>query len=294
VHHVRLATLPFGHPYLAPEPTARAHLDLDDVESVARRRLGELYRLSGRDAEARWEDAEAARVETLERAALRDFERVYVCSRLDRARLLEGAGAEVRVLPNTVEPPIPAPLPSAGYGEGWLVTPARPFRLLFVGTLGYLPNEDAVLYFCRQILPLLRSRSPRPVQLDVVGTGPTAALLALAGTPGVRVTGFAPDLAPWYQQADAVIVPLRAGGGTRIKLLEAFAHMRPIVSTSLGLEGIEAAAGEHLLIADEPDTFAAACLRLMREPAVGQRLTANAAELLRRRYGAEALRRALA
>jgi len=295
VHHVRLATLRFGVPYLSAHRPARAHVDLDDVESVARRRLADIFRRHGREPEAQREEAEAARAEKLERVAMQDFERVYVCSTLDRARLLPDAKAELRVLPNVIDLPPAAHLARpTQWGEGWLMTPARPFSLLFAGTLGYFPNEDAVLYFCREILPLLRDASPRPVQLDIAGTGPTAELIAGTAGPGVRVLGPVPDLAPCYEQADAVVVPLRAGGGTRIKVLEAFAHSRPVVSTSLGLEGIEARDGEHLLIADQPAAFAAACMRLMRDPALVQRLTTNAYDLVRRRYNVKSLERALA
>jgi glycosyltransferase involved in cell wall biosynthesis len=259
------------------------HLDLDDVESVTRVRLAAQYRANGRPELAQQEEREADRYCALEAAIVRDFDRIYVCSELDRRRLQRHPGkADVRVLPNAL--PVPG-----------LVSPPtrRPrFTLLFVGTLGYFPNEDALAYFCTEVLPRLRAAAPGRFQVDVVGTGPASVRSRLAGAPEVRVVGPVPSVAPAYAEADAVIVPLRAGGGTRIKVLEAFAHHRPVVSTSVGIEGIDAHPEEHVLIGDDPDTFASQCLRLLVEPQLVDRLAASAWSLFRRAYSTEALARA--
>ncbi len=291
IHYFRLATLPFGAAYQAGHwgHAQRRHLDLDDVESVARRRLADLFRRNGRVAEAAFEEREAARCQILEDRVLREFDRVYVCSTLDRERLLPQSKAEVRVLHNAVELPAVQPTrPSLDPAD------EPPFNFLFVGTLGYFPNEDAVLYFCREILPLLRRSALRAFRLQVLGTGPTPALLAGTRQPEAEVVGPVADLAPWYAQAGAAIIPLRAGGGTRIKALEAFAHRTPVVTTSAGIEGIDAVDGEHLLIADSPAEFAAACLRLMTDPALAARLAANAFDLVSQHYTIERMAAALA
>jgi glycosyltransferase involved in cell wall biosynthesis len=276
VHVFRLSMLRFAEPYFSSVAGARParHLDLDDVESLTRRRLAGLYRLHGRSEEAAYEEVEAARYQALEAEALRTCDRVYVCSEHDRSLLLPHSQAELVVLPNGARVPESLPLPPA----------ALPFTFLFLGSLTYIANEDAVLFFCESVLPLLRAGARRPFRLVVAGTGLSEPLWRRLQLPNVEVIGDVPDVTPWYQQASAAVVPLRAGGGTRIKLLEAFAHRRPVVSTTVGVEGIEALDEEHLLVADAPDAFAERCLRLMTDAALCERLAANAFALLTRAY----------
>jgi glycosyltransferase involved in cell wall biosynthesis len=100
-------------------------------------------------------------------------------------------------------------------------------------------------------------------------------------------------VAPYYDRADVVVVPLRAGGGTRIKVLEAFAHRVPVVATPMGAEGLEVSPGRHLLVGDGPDALAAACLRLLRDPALGRQLAADAHALVKRRYALPVVARAI-
>jgi glycosyltransferase involved in cell wall biosynthesis len=282
VHVFRLAMLPHARSLAGSAAKRRAHwhLDLDDVESGARQRLAALYGETGQEALALQEEFEAVRSSALEALALRDFDRVYVCSELDRARLRERPGrADIRVLPNAVATPGVAPPHD----------PGQCFTFLFIGTLGYFPNEDAIGYFCREVLPRLRVAAPGRFRIEVVGTGPPVLLARLAGPPEVRVVGPLPSVTPACAAADAVIVPLRAGGGTRIKVLEAFAHRRPVVSTSLGVEGIDVHDEEHALIGDTPEEFARQCLRLLDEPLLRARLASNAWSLFTRAYCMEAL-----
>ena len=127
--------------------------------------------------------------------------------------------------------------------------------LLFVGTMGYSPNVDAMLWFCEAILPLVRKSVPR-LRLEIVGRNPTAEVQSLTALDGVGVSGLVEDIRPFYQNARVVIVPLRAGGGTRLKILEAMSFGRAVVSTRLGAEGLNVVDGEHLMIADSPLEFA--------------------------------------
>lgn len=285
VHVFRLASLPFAGPWLdAPGQPLRRHLDLDDVESITHRRLAALYRLNGDASMAAFEEKEAERQALLEAAVARDFDRIYVCSEHDRAVVAEYAHAHVCVLPNGL--PVPPPLPPR-VGE-------RPFTFLFVGTLGYYPNEDAVVQLCRRIRPLIRLKAGRALRVLIVGGGLAPPVEALARSPDVRVIGPVPDLAPWYQEADAVVAPIRAGGGTRIKILEAFSYRRPVVSTTVGAEGIHALPDEHLLLGDTPEAFAAQCARLMMEPGLGAALAERAYALFSRAYTTESVARALA
>jgi polysaccharide biosynthesis protein PslH len=284
VHVFRMAMLPFARPYLdVPGQPPKRHLDLDDIESVTHERLAGLYRLNGHSERARVEEAAAERARVLETEILQSFDRLYVCSESDRANLGNRSRAQVCVLPNAL--PLPGPLPPKRDGGK--------FTFLFVGTLGYYPNEDAVLHFCVEVLPLIRRAARQAFQIVIVGTGATPALRRLVDLPEVELIGAVPDVAPWYSQADAAIVPVRAGGGTRIKVLEAFSYACPVVSTSVGMEGIAARAGEHVLVGDTPAALAEQCLRLMTDQALADRLTSSAAALLRRDYTPEAAARRL-
>jgi len=284
VHVVRLAALPPARPYLNDDRSRAGHLDLDDIESKTYRRIAALQRDNHEENLASGSDAAARKAELLEVIAFRQFQRVYVCSEADRQQLLPRCAAEICVLPNVVHPPATAAAR----------TPGGVWRLLFVGTLRYYPNEDAVAYFCTRVLPLIRQSADCPVEVTVAGYGAARRLRAVAREAGVELVGLVPDLAPLYYAADAVIVPIRAGGGTRIKILEAFAHGCPVVASALGAEGIDALPEQHLLIADTPEAFADCCLRLRQDQSLRQRLIANALALVRRAYTPEALQRTVA
>jgi polysaccharide biosynthesis protein PslH len=284
VHVFRLAALPHARSWLGQAgDRPQLHLDLDDVESTTHRRLADLYRQNGDLRRAQHEEVEAERYAVLEAEVQGLFDRLYVCSEVDRARLGERPGARVCVLPNGL--PLPARFPpKTGGGR---------FTFLFVGTLGYYPNEDALVHFCRDVLPLIRQIAGREICLVIVGSGGSPATQALATMPEIRLVGTVPDVAPWYRDADAVVAPIRAGGGTRIKILEAFSFRRPVVSTSLGVEGIDAQHEEHLLIGDTPDALARQCARLIAEPRLAEALAERAFDLFRCAYSTEAVTRAL-
>lgn len=276
VHVLRLYLAPFAEPYLAwPVPRQLdCRLDLDDDEPSTRRRIARLLREDGNEPAALAEESEAERYEALAAALLPRFDRVFVASAADRDRIAaQHPGPDVTVLENVVRLPRPMGPP-----------PTRdPFTFIFVANFGYYPNDDAARYFCVQVLPLLRASARRPFRVRLVGANPSPAVRRLALEPEVTVTGGVDDVTHWYESAHAVIVPVRAGGGTRIKVLEAFAHRRPVVSTLAGAEGLGAVACQHLLIADAADSFAAACLRLMEEPSLGRALAGRAAAFARER-----------
>jgi glycosyltransferase involved in cell wall biosynthesis len=157
-----------------------------------------------------------------------------------------------------------------------------PSSVLFTGRIAYRPNTDAVLYFVRKILPIIH-RSRPDVVLTVAGADVPPDVRRLAG-PNVVVTGPVPDMRPYWRRAAAVVVPLRFGGGTRIKVLEALAMARPVVSTSLGCEGIDVVPGDHLLMADEPEWFAQSVLRVLGDPELGANLGRRGRMLVEARY----------
>jgi glycosyltransferase involved in cell wall biosynthesis len=192
-------------------------------------------------------------------------------------------GFPVTVIPNAVAVPArPRPAPEEPAGPGASV--------LYVGNLGYWPNADAAGRLVRDVLPLLRPLIRGPVTVTLVGDlGVNRELRDLAAVPGVRLTGFVPDVEPWYAAADVLVVPLAFGAGTRIKLLEAFGRGVPVVTTTAGASGLGLVSGEHALVADTPLAMAAAVARLMTEPGLGDRLVTGARRLLLSSYSHDAV-----
>ena len=156
-------------------------------------------------------------------------------------------------------------------------------KLVFVGTMGWMPNSDGVKFFVSEVLPLIRADFPE-VEVDIVGKNPPADVRRLAEVPGVHVTGTIDDVRPYVWSSQVVVVPLRFGGGTRLKILEAFAMWKPVVSTTLGCEGIACTHDKDILIADSAGDFAAAVLRLLRDAELQNRLSQNAFQLVERDY----------
>jgi glycosyltransferase involved in cell wall biosynthesis len=278
IHVFRLYMLPFIREVLAlPEAQRpRIVLDMDDYESKTHNRLAQhsrtLHQLDPLLVQR------AKQFEKMEDKYLGQCQRVYLCSTADRDELSRRFQIDhFRAIPNAVC--LPPPI-SAEKGEG-------EFVFLFVGTLGYFPNEDAVLFFCREILPLIRGAGAHPFRVVIAGVNPGPRVQALARDPAITIAGFVPELAVCYRRAHAAIVPIRVGGGMRIKVLEAFSYHCPVVSTSLGAEGIDAIPERHLLIADTADDFARQCQRLMQEPALGGSLAHNAFEMVAAQYSQE-------
>ena len=154
--------------------------------------------------------------------------------------------------------------------------------ILFVGNLSYLPNEDGVLYFYQDIFPIIVKHIPN-LHVYIVGLNPSEKIKKLE-SKHIHVTGSVPDLLPYYKRCTACIIPLRAGGGTRLKILEAMAYGRPIVSTSLGCEGLAVEDGKHLLIADNPQAFAEKTINLLSSIELQQTLIQHARELVEQVY----------
>jgi sugar transferase (PEP-CTERM/EpsH1 system associated) len=157
-----------------------------------------------------------------------------------------------------------------------------PDTLVMTGLMRTRPNIDAATFFVRDILPKILVRRPN-ARIYIVGGDPAGEVKRLASA-NVVVTGGVPDVRPYVSNAAVVVVPLRMGGGTRLKVLEGLSMRKPIVSTSLGCEGIEVKHEEHLLIADDPAGFAEAVLRIMDEPLLGRALAENGYALVHGRY----------
>ena len=157
--------------------------------------------------------------------------------------------------------------------------------LVFVGSMDWLPNSDGVNYFVREVLPLIWQRKP-DCTLAIVGRAPAPDILALAQhDPRIRVTGTVPEVRSWLWGATASIVPLRIGGGTRLKIYEAMAAGTATVSTTIGAEGLEVSHPANIRLADTPQAFADECLALLLDPVQRQSVAANALQLVTSRFG---------
>lgn len=155
--------------------------------------------------------------------------------------------------------------------------------LVFVGGANWFPNRDAMEQFCREVLPLLRARRP-DLRVTWVGAAPDADRRRYRTEFGVEVTGYVQDIRPYVQPAECFIAPLRVGGGSRLKILDAWALGKAVVSTSVGCEGLATASGENILVADGAPSFAAAVERVLAEPTLRQSLGAAARATVERLY----------
>jgi glycosyltransferase involved in cell wall biosynthesis len=160
--------------------------------------------------------------------------------------------------------------------------PVEPGTLVFNGVLDYRPNLDGVNFLVDEVLPLVREHRP-DVKVSVVGRGSESAVEALRRR-GVDATGEVPDVRPYLQGAEVVVVPIRMGSGTRLKVVEGLALGKPVVSTTLGCEGVNVRDGEHLLIGDTAEVFALQILHLFEHPEVGEALGRAGRELTEREY----------
>jgi glycosyltransferase involved in cell wall biosynthesis len=160
---------------------------------------------------------------------------------------------------------------------------AEPATLLFTGTLAHPPNAEGITWFAERAWPLVRARAPG-ARLLIVGRDAGRRVRALGELEGVEFVGAVADMEPSFARATAVVAPLLSGGGTRLKILEAFARGRAVVSTQVGCEGLDVAHERELLVADGAEPFAAAVSRLLDDAPLRERLAANGRALVERTY----------
>ncbi|MEK9499420.1 glycosyltransferase family 4 protein [Gemmatimonadota bacterium DH-20] len=251
-------------------------LDHHNVEShMLERRAG---RTSG------WRRAfftlQARRVRALEERWCETVALNAVCSEMDAERLTEIAPhAPVEVVPNGVD--IEFFKPSSGR--------KRERRIIFVGTLDWYPNTEAVRRIAHHIWPLLRDRDPE-MHCDIIGGSPPEDLVELAARDDrFHVHGFVDDIHPWLEQALAYVCPIRDGGGTKLKILDALAMSKAIVADPIACEGIDVTDGTNVLFATEPDAYVEAILRLRDDDELRDQLEENARRLAVERYSFRAV-----
>ena len=217
----------------------------------------------------------------------RQIKRVGACltaSRLDRD-ILTSSGLAERAFadPNVFESNGPPAQLTSESGRA---------AFLFCGKLSYGPNQEGALFFAEEVFPRIRAGSSQ-ARFLIIGKNPSRRILDLARMPGIRVVGPVDSTRPYYEEAAAAVVPLMNGGGTRVKILEAMAYGRPVVSTSVGCEGLDVENGKNILIADRPEDFADGCLQLLRDPALAERIAEEGRRFVRENHDAAAFGRAM-
>jgi sugar transferase (PEP-CTERM/EpsH1 system associated) len=258
-----------------PRLLAEQNIEYSIMEQIARARPAWTSRIAGR--------LDALKLRRFEQRCWRSFDAIAAVSTEEESVVQRWVpGGSTAVIPNGVdtafyEPSGRAPAPGA---------------LIITGTVGYYPNLDGIRWFLRDIFPLVKQEHPEAT-LHVVGQLNEYAEKAIGRPDSVVLTGRVPDVRPYVMQSQVFVVPLRIGGGTRLKVLEAMAQGIPIVSTSIGCEGIEVEDGKHLLIADSPGEFAGAIDSLLRDPALRDRVCANARRLVVDSYDWESIARKL-
>ena len=215
-------------------------------------------------------------LQTYEGRICRDFDAVLTVSDVDKGALEKVAGElpEAYVIPIAVDTDELAPVrrsPAASH-------------IVHVGTMYWPPNIDGILWFAREVLSKVREVLPE-VEFDIIGARPPDEIRRLAEEdPRIHVTGYVEDVTGYLENAGVLIVPLRAGGGMRVKILNALSQELPMVSTTIGCEGILTQDGKDLLIADTPEEFAQACVRLLKEHSLGEELGRNGRALIQEHY----------
>ena len=259
-----------------PQTKIPIALNTHNVEYVIYKRY---FRLEKSLPRKLYASAEAHLVKRAERNSCHRAAVAMACSSID-AEILGRLRPDLHVfvVPNTVDTDFYRPTESNN------IQNCRPL-LLFQGSMDWYPNRDAVEYFVRDTLPMVRAEIP-DVRFVVAGRNPPARFQAeLTACGGVEFTGTVPDIRPYLSSATVVVVPLRLGGGTRIKILEACASGKPIVSTRIGAEGLELDDGKDIILADSPSELARAIVALLRDPTRREVIAQSARAVVIERYG---------
>lgn len=204
-----------------------------------------------------------------------------VCSDVDRDSLLQmSPAARIKTIPNGVDLSYFKPKLDLAAGD----ISSESISMIFIGSLDYAPCDMAVQFFIRNILPKVRERLPS-ASFYVIGANPSASVRKLSeNIQGITLTGRVPDTRPYLARAQVCVVPIKSGSGTRLKILEAMAAGVPVVSTAIGAEGLHVQDEENILIADSPEIFSAAVIRLINEKELAAQISGKALKLVRDRY----------
>jgi glycosyltransferase involved in cell wall biosynthesis len=269
----------FGRPDLGPTV-----VDLHDLESDKERRRAALMGAGAGRTAVRMRFVVARVQARLNARRWAAFER-SVAAGVDRVLLASSDDARRVTLPHVTVVPNTYRRPSRPVGK---VQPEIPPTLLFQGTFDYAPNVDGAGWLVAEVGPRIRARMPGTV-IRLVGKT-TGAVDELHDPPDVVVVGRVPEMEPELARADVAVVPVRYASGTRLKILESFAHRLPVVTTTVGAEGLDVEPGVHLLVADDGEAFAAACAQLVDDQALRRRLVDAAERQFLERYESQVAR----
>jgi len=222
------------------------------------------------------ERIESRKMKNYERRVLQEFDRLLAVSKIDAGIVRSmGIKKELDEIPNGVDTRYFIPVKSKGL--------ERPRSLVFVGAMGYRANEDAALFFAREIFPSIKKKYP-DATFRVVGGNPSDEIKSLSSTEGIEVMGFVEDIRPYVLEGSVFVVPLRIGGGTRIKILEAMSMGKSVLSTSIGAEGLDVEDGAEILIADDARDFAERISELFEDDGLRKKLGSAARQKVIRAY----------
>jgi polysaccharide biosynthesis protein PslH len=222
---------------------------------------------------------QAERMLAFEREACKRAVHVIAVSEVDASQLRQLCGvSHVSAIPTGVD--------AEHFARPATASTGAQSDLLFTGSMDWMPNIDGILWFAREVLPLIRRQSPA-CSLTIAGRRPPASVRALGADPAIRVTGTVDDIRPYFWGAKIAIVPLRVGSGTRLKIYEAMAAGAAVVSTTIGAEGLEVSPNDNIRLADSTEDFASACLELLNNAAERIRQAQSALRLVRERFSWE-------
>jgi glycosyltransferase involved in cell wall biosynthesis len=228
---------------------------------------------------------EARKVKRYEGNIVNEFDHTFAVTELDRSSLLSAArsAANGRSLADKVISVVPIAVDTHNIEPVQLVEKSK--SILTLGTLHYPPNADGIRWFFEEVFPLVRKAIP-DTHLTIIGKNPPQDFIRFAeqNSEQVEVTGYVPDLEPYLKQAAVLVIPVRAGGGMRVRILEGFAYGEAIVTTTVGLEGIEAEPGKEVLVADSPGEFAEAVISLLEKFELRKEIAQSGRKLVERSY----------
>lgn len=263
-------------------PLNKLVIDLDDYESEsAMRTLNQQRDIQGRVLTT-FSRIDILKIVHYEKYISRKFCTLFLCSETDRIKFIaNNTGAKVHVVPNGYRIP-EKKLPSS---------PLDNKTILFVGSLNYQANIDAIEYFVNTVWSVYLCESG--YKMTIAGREAPESLHKLCEKYKIKLVTDPPEIEPLYRDSALLVVPIRIGGGTRIKILEAFGYGRPVVATRIGAEGIDIEDGVHLLLADEPHKIAKACMQILNEPEAAEKLTNAGRQLVEKSYSMNMIENAL-
>lgn len=262
--------------YLRFIPSNYSGIKVIDLHNIETLRLERLLNITNNKLNKAFLAIDIRRIRAYETFKLKEYDHIFTVSDLEKTIIKKWLPDKpVTTLPNQID--------SLGIDERKEINNAgRGNELLFVGSMKYAANEDAMIWFIKDILPLLKKRIP-DIHLTIVGHDPSARLKTLASNY-VEITGTVSSVKPYYKKAAIVIVPLRAGGGSRLKILEAMNYGVPVISTSIGAEGLDVRPGIDIFVADDPITIVEAIYDLLKNPYKRNSIAASAQQRVRSIY----------